>query len=610
MDQIRKGIDYRLLYHKPYYLAASHYALQDYQTVVNSFSNLVHSSTVGNRAGLQLIVAYAFYKLEDYTEAVRSFEEIAQQRTLTPEEAYLLGSALQKVGRSQEAEKVWAQVSSLENDLQDRATYDYALQLHDNGRYEEAIEAFKKFLGSKKYDQTDIHYNLALLYGKTEQYDLVVHHALELSTTPRKEDANRLLEKTVNHVQSPELYKAIATSIMTSSGEHEMLKKSLYQRGVESLKQHDFDSANQYFNLLADADPLIEQRGEVAAWKGIMAYHEDNYPKAQRYLTNFLKSKSISTETQLVFDANYFLGYTFFKLGQHQQSLGHLTQVLHHPRYKDATTSIKVDAALRVSDNYFLLADYTNAQKAYEQTLESPGSHQPYALWQTAVIAELQNRPYDQIMILERLLDEFPHSSYAPDGAFAKANTLFGLQKYGRAAEVYERLLNNATVNTQIKEEATSQLGLIAINAGDYDRAATYYNSLINSSQNDELKERSRLALKEIYGNYTYDTDAYINLIKTENGNEESEAVDDALFDLAYNTYAEGKYTESISQWKRYLSEFADGNRRQEANYYLAKCYQEDAKWVESTTHYKQAIDGENQKIREESTTLIKAILF
>ena len=585
------GINEKLKHQTPYYLAASHYGQKDYHTIVNYYQPRISDIDLHNLPGLIKIVGYSQFKLEKFDEAIVSLTKLEKYTELSDEEKYVLGIAYQKVGDRDNSTKLLAGITIKENNLSGRAQYEKALNLAETGDTDGAIKVFEQFLINNQFDKNDILWNLCILQGRNENYDKVAHHAIQLINGPKKKEATQLMAKLLDNIENEELFRRIATELSSKIEKNDFVKNAIYNRATFALKYNDHQKAERYFDLMVQLDPIVEERGSVAAWRGIMAYLDNNFAKAIRLLSNYEQSLPADhISTSLDFDVAYFLAYSNFKLKNHTNALGHFSQALslHHKVGKEESNDFATkedDIFLRLGDCYFLLNEHKSAQQAYTRVIDRNGKDKDYALWQNAIIAELDGRPYDQIIILDEIVSEYPQSKYYHRALYSTANSLFGLQKYDKASQFYNRIIASQSPQP-MKEESYVQLGLINVNAGDYAKAETYFQKLIHSSENNDIVERSELALKEIYADYTHDTDAYINLVASENDNASDETLAGEIYQLGMNNYEKGNKKEALEQWQKLINEYSSFSEISTVYARVAKLYEEDQSWNKAIDSY------------------------
>ena len=578
----------------PYYLAAAHYGQKDYHTVVKYYEPRIKEHHLFNQEGINQIVGFSQFKLEQFDKAIATLTHLEQIRDLKDEEKYVLGIAHQRTGAADLSTKYLAGVNIKEQNLDERAKYEEALNLADLGKNVEAITAFEQLLLNSQFDRNEIKWNLAILQGRKSNYDMVAHYSLQLLDTPKEKEAVELISKLLNNIENEQLFEKIALQLSKKLDDDQLVKNSIYNRATLALKEQKIERANHYFDLLVQLDPIVEERGTVAAWRGIMAYQNNNYSKAIRLLSNYQNSKAANvSSTALDFDAAYFLGYSHFKLKNHSGALGHFSKALSLQK----STSVngtpdfqekQDDLFLRLADCYFLLDEYKSAEQAYTRIIDSNGKMKDYALWQNSIIAELENRPYDQILTLDEIVSDHPASKYADRALFSSANALFGIQRFDKSSNYYKRLIASSAP-TLLKEESKIQLGLIHVNAGDYKKAEEFFEGLIQTSKNTDIVSRSQLALREIYADYTNDTDAYLDLVSKENKNVSDNDLAQEVYNLAINNSEKGNDREAIDQWEKLIKDYPDYDQIEIVYNDLGDAYSRIQNWTKAISSYRLA---------------------
>ena len=253
------------------------------------------------------------------------------------------------------------------------------------------------------------------------------------------------------------------------------------------------------------------------------------------------------------------------------------------------------DIYLRIGDSYFLLDEYKSAKRAYTQIVKKNGPQKDYALWQNATIAELEGQPYDQILILDEIVSDYKESKYFNRARFNTANALFTIKEYDKAANFYNDILSSAAP-VNLKEESTAQLGLISVNAGAYDKAESYFRSLVDNSSNQDIVQRSQLALKEIYADYTNNTDAYLDLVASNDATDNSQ-VTKALYDLALDNYEKGALGPAIEQWTKLINDYPQDLGKAQTHLMIAKSYELQQDWKNALSNYVSATNH-NEKTK------------
>lgn len=590
------GKDELLKLHTPYYLAAANYGNKNYNDVLKFYELRINHQHLHNINGITQLVAFSQFKTGKFESAIASLNVLEDRRALTAEESYVLGIAFQKTGKQELSSQYLSTVaaSNTELDLNIKAKYETALNLSAQGKNQEALQAFEALLNDKNFDKNEIVWNLAILNGRLSNYDKMAFHAKALLETNKKTKAVRLLSSALNEIENEALYTKVINDIHKDIEDKDFIKQSIYGKALAALKRQDKTTAKRYFDLMADVDPLVEERGVVAAWKGIMAFEDGDYRKSIRLLTNYKNAKNASAvPNKLDFDAAYFLGYALFKQKDHNQALGHFSQALALSQKNNiaqelsANKGIESDLYLRMGDSYFLINEYGSATRAYNNAVDKGTIQKDYAIWQKSIIAELEGKPYDQVILLEEIISDYNQSPYFHRAIFSTANALFEIQKYDKAAEFYNRLLTvGAPVSMQ--EESIAQLGLINVNAGDYDKAENYFKQLIDQSKNEEIVYRANLALQEIYKDYKFDTDAYVDLIASNATEKEDTKVDQVLYDLAIEKIENGLEGEAITLFNKLIQEHPKSTLIAQSYFQLGETYANKKSWIPATNAFQK----------------------
>ncbi len=612
-DKLKKiGKDEKLKNQTPYYLAAAHYGNKDYNTVVKYYEPRIRDHQLHNSEGIIKIVAYAQYKSGDYKGAIASLDMLRNKRQLLPEENYVLGIAYQKIGNDAASSEYLSDIASVQSNISSKAQYEHALNLANQGNTTEAIATFERLYTNGAFDKDEINWNLAVLNGRINKYDKLAFHAVKLMDSNKKNEATALLSQVIDNIDNETVYKNIVGQLNIALEDKSIIKSSLYNKALTSLQQNNKDKAKSYFDLMADIDPRVEERGNVAAWRGIMAYEDENYQKASRLLSNYESTRPAEQPlSKLDFDVAYFLGYSNFKLKNHSEALGYFSKSLDILKSKPSDQSIaskEDDIFLRIGDSYFLLDEYQSAQRAYTQIINRNGPRKDYALWQNAIIAELDGRPYDQILILDEIVSDYKQSKYFNRARFNTANALFTIKEYDKAANFYNDIISSAAP-THLQEESTAQLGLISVNAGAYDKAEAYFQSLIDNSSNQDVIQRSQLALREIYADYTNNTEAYLDLVAGNDMSNNTE-VTKALYDLALDNYEKGAVVPAIDQWTKLINEYPQDLGIPQTHLMLAKSYEIQRDWAKAQSSYVAATSHKDEAKSKEAYKRALEITF
>ncbi len=548
------GSNERLRKHAPYYLALSHYALKEYEIVSKYYSNRIHENQLFNIQGIISLVALSQYHTAQHEASLKSLAVLKQHRNLTSDEQYIQGICEKKQGKHENSLTTLSNISGSQQ-LNNSVTFEKAMTLYQQGKYREALELFENLASAEGINPHDFKWNQLIVNHKMGNYDKAAMIALQEFILSPNQNITEYLITSLAHLEKIDLIQEIATTLSTDDQKRNTIRKILLDKALAALQDKNKIKAIEYFNLVEKTFPRIEEHAEVAAWKGLMAYEDKNFSSAKELLQKYNQSKSSTTlKPKLDFDANYILAYSYLKEKQLPEALQQfgvafkLFKLDHTPKEKQE------DILTRMGDIYLQHNDYTNALDAYTKALALDLKQQDYLLYQSATIAELQQRPYDALLTLDELVSNHYLSRYKEKSTLMSGNILFGLGKLDKSAHQYKKLLQ-AETTTEIREEAILALGLLNVNAGDYREAEKWYKQITASSTIEDNKRRAHEGLKEIYSDYTYDTEAFLKIAQNQNTGT-SLPKDSVLYSLAVKFSEGGQENKALENYNHIISDF------------------------------------------------------
>ena len=600
----------------PYYLALTHYGRRNYHDVTRYYADRLKESGIYEKESLRRLVGWSFYHQEQWSQSAQSMHPLYVSGKLTEQEEMILSMALKNAGHYAQAIDVLTPLTNHPDAaFKDRATYMLASTHAEAGKYPEAIRGFTALIenGQSKWEQ-DIRWNLAILHKKSGNYQKSAQYANSLLKTRRYAQAEVLLKKLYkDHLNEGEK-EIIVSNALNDGSSLEFLNKDLYAQAVRHVSSQQFDKAILLFDQLEKQGINRDQKNEADLWRGIIAYHQGKYKKSGVLLDNAL-AQSTGGNSKLKLDAQYLLSYIRFREKNHSAALGHFSTVygqINDPKLHLSpgfVQNMKEDVLLRIGDIYFVTGRYKDSKNAYNDAKALNGNHKDHALFQQAILADLEDKPYDQLLLLEELIEGYPKSKYQVKARFATANTYFSLGKFTDATSIYQSLLRNAT-DEKIAESSLIQLGLISVNAGDFSQAESYYRSILERSNDPANRRIAENGLKEIYADYTHDTDQYLELASQVVKEKKDQPKDVLLFDLASKNLASGKSEQAKSQYEKLISEYEQSAKRESSHLALIKIYMDEGEFQKSAEHLIVLMDDFEHSIKPDQINPVLNSLF
>lgn len=199
--------------------------------------------------------------------------------------------------------------------------YNYALNLQLSFEFNEAINYYLKFLKIDSQNP-DVHYNLALCYENTQNYEKAVEHFEK--TLNIKEDINIYISLSYALAHLRKFERAMELILKTINPKDYKTLEYLLDLGISFEQKY-----NEQFNLNFDC---IEFAIEV--YKKILIFDTTNYNanyrlmKCYKKIKNYTQAKYHCLEAlksfPSSFDANYNMGIIFYLTNKFEEAIHYL----------------------------------------------------------------------------------------------------------------------------------------------------------------------------------------------------------------------------------------------------------------------------------------------
>ena len=586
---LKIGKDKSLENYLPYYLAATHYALGNYQDVVKYYAPRNKESKLFNLNDLNKIVAYSYYNEQNYASAALYLAKV--QKMDQAQDILMLSICYNRQGQYPSTLKLLSEYSVKDHSIDPFIQFEKAIALGQSSQEDEAIFIFNNLAASNQIDQNLLRWNITLLYARKKDYDSAISQAQTLLNTQYKRQASDLITQNLDRIDNPTQIAEISRSLSSSAGSKEMINDNIYYRTLDALKRENWTEFDQYLKLLEETNPHSKEYKEIIVHKGLNDMSKKNIISAKNYLSIFERLNDVAIDQTLSSKGYYNLAYLYFQEENGPKALGYFTKSLDILKSIEDTREnklLKEDIYNRLGDIYLVKNDLNQAKKVYKTALGLNGNQGDYALFKMALIAELNGEYYDQIILLTDLSNDYPNSALKYKAEFLTANSLFELGKYEEAEKHY-RLIVKEGKDNHLAEQSIIQLGLINVNAGNFAQAEQYYQRIIQGSKNSELQNRAREALKEIYADHSVNTDAYIALSSQEST---SGSPDEIIFKLAQDNFYENQYSIAINQLNKLINEYPKSQLVEESLLLMAKCYSSSEDYPKEAEQYIKILEN------------------
>ncbi len=554
-----------------------------YDRTISSLEQYVASGNKLSR-GSAYMLGMAYYNTGVYSKAVRNLGLVVteKQDELT-QNAYLnLGLSYLQLADKTNARMAFEQASSMNADLavKEQALYNYALCIHETSfsAFGESVNVFERFLNE---------------FPSSQYTDKVSDYLVELYMNTRSYDA---------------ALKSIARIDRPSARILEAKQKLLFQMGVQSFANSEFNEAIEYFSnslVLGQYNP--QTRAEAAYWRGESYYRLDKVAEASRNFKDYLTlTKSKSGETYAL--AHYNLGYIAFNQKNFSEAENWFS------KYTQLETGDNrealADAFNRRGDCYLQSRAFIQAKGNYTRALNTSASVGDYSIYQMALVAGLQKNYSEKINLLSRLANEYPESPYVAQGWYEKGRSFVQQQNNNEAIRSFQQLIQKYPENP-ISRKAAAEVGLLYYQDGNYNEAIKTYKWVVQKYPGSDEARMAMRDLKSLYVDLNR-VDEYATLAESMPGGIRMEVTeqDSLTYIAAEKIYLRGMNSEAKNSFERYLDKYPAGAFSLNAHYYLSVIAGKQGQNEDVITHTSKLLSYPDNPYYEEALIMRSELAY
>lgn len=553
--------------HLPYYLSSSLYGMEKYDELIKYYSPRQKDRSLFNVKGIVELIALANYHNNDFTSSLQS---IAQLNTNSIKPIFVELNAIMNnsLGNYNETIRILDKVNY--STLTNRLKFEKAFALGMNGTLSESNQIFNDLINTS-IPIDIIYYNLSINYAKLNDVEQSINYANKVQDQKFQKGIRNIINTQISQVSNPLLIAQLSQKSLLSNESKEKLLKSLFNNGLSAYKAGNTKEYESVVSTLIDIAPNSQEYLSLTIISAIDNISRDD-SKANLIELEIASKKleKINSNISILIDANYHLGYYYFRQKKSSIALGYFTEAYEILKKQESLDtdlkSIQSDMIARMGDSYLINEDYERALISYNDIIINNQDKKDYAIYQSALINQIKGNHYDQIILLEELITSYPNSDYKFQAILKIAKSYFSLGQYDKSKFYYNNLLEQSQ-EIKYRDIANLQLGLINVNAGDYDKAELFYLKIINTSDNVEYVELATSSLKEIYSDYSVNTDALIEMVS----NDSKESPEDVLFNFSKTKYIEKEYGVALEEFEKLNKNYPKHSFRLEVDYYILK---------------------------------------
>lgn len=524
--------------------------------------------------GDRYILGVCSYNKGDYAKAVKQLSQTVRVNDALSQSASMyLGQSYLKLGQSNNARMSFesAATASFDKQVKEAAMYNYALLVHETGftGFGESVRIFEDFLND---------------FPNSQYADKVNDYLVETYlTTKNYESALRSIQK----INQPS---------------HKILEAKqdiLFQLGTQAFANAQMEEAIDRFSQAIEMGVYKEEaRNEAYFWRGESYYRLNDYRQAiSDYRTYLNNTRQRNTDTYAL--AHYSLGYSYFKEKDYPEALSRFRQYTDLESNRQSASY--ADAFNRIGDCLFHNRQFAQAEEQYSKAAQILPSAGDYALYQKGFVMGLQKDYQGKISMMDRLISEYPSSSYVDDALFEKGRSYVLLDNNTAAARSFEQLIKQYP-ESALSRKAGIQLGLIYFNDGRMDQAAAAYKAVIDAYPGSDEAKVALQDLKSVYVEQN-NVNAYAAYVNSLGGNVHLEVSeqDSLTYIAAEKLFMRGDNAGARQSLENYLQQYPSGAFSTNAHYYLGAIAFAEKQYATALPHFEQVVNAGDPKFMEES---------
>ena len=604
----------------PYYIASSYYILGQFdkaqdiaQTYLNRYPNHKYS------ADMYRILGESYFQYAEYNKTIANLDKyLSAGGKLSTGSAYMLGMSYYNTGVFSKSVQYLGQATSETDEVLKQNAYlnlglSY-LQLADKANARMAFEQASRSNAGIAVKELAL-YNYALCIHETSFSafgESVNVFESFLNQFPSSQYADKVSNYLVDLYMTTRSYESALNSIeritQPSARILEAKQKLLFQMGVQSFANSDFNTAIDYFsNSLALGQYNAQTRADAAYWRGESYYRLDQTDAAVRNFKDFLSLSPVKQgETYAL--AHYNLGYIAFNNKRYDEAESWLSK---YTQLETGDNRIALaDAFNRRGDVYLQSRAFIQAKGNYTRAMNTSALVGDYSIYQLALVAGLQKNYAEKVNLLTRLSNEYPESPYVAQGLYEKGRGYIQQQQPNQAIKTFQEILRKFP-ESAVSRKAAAEVGLLYYQAEDYDEAIKTYKWVVQKYPGSDEARLAMRDLKSIYVDMNK-VDEYASLSASLSGGIRIEVTeqDSLTYIAAEKVYLRGQVHEAKGSFERYLDKYPAGAFSLNSHYYLSVIANKEGQTENVVNHTSKLLSYPDNPYYEEALIMRSELAY
>lgn len=603
----------------PYYICQIYFKQQKYNELITYGEQSLQNKNLKNQSEIRLLIGQAYFLRNDYEAAMPHMSFYASTtEKMSVEEFYVVGYTYYKNGNYQEAITYFDAINLEKNQFGQLSNYylaDCYLRTNDPASARIAFKNVSQMSYIPKM-QEEAAFNYAKLTAESgiEREAIQALENIKESSSFYESSRNILADVLERSGDLNYVFSVFEKQKNLNPKMKRIYQSKLIEAGHKSYLEQNRKSAINYYDKSLRYVEMPEKEAEALYWIAYCYQQENEIDQSVRFFNQyFTKSKKLTLPLPYSpFMANYGQGYNYIKQNDYKTAGQHFEKV-HSMYFADKLFSspwkqVASDAMVRHGDCLFKEKNYGEAKKWYQSVINQKWEDADYALFQKALILGLQNEPYEKIVALKELINQFRTSDLLDDTYLQLGDTYGQLSSLDNAYNNYQELIKKFKKSPFINE-ARIKSALIAYNKGDLNTAIKHYKEVLQNNATPQEVQSAVTGLEEIYINDLGKPDEYLAVLEKIPGYKPSDYSSDSLhYKVGEVRFLNGEYEKAIDAFSAYLQKFPAGFYSTQAAYYRGESHAVLKKYTEALKDYEKVIAAQSSSFFESS--LKKAALI
>ena len=442
----------------------------------------------------------------------------------------------------------------------ERDEYVFAYKLFQEGAYFIAKDALKAFIQNypQSADADDARFLMGECALQLKEYDEAIQHYKQLQIdypdSPLRLDAVRGTAMAWFHQGRYEEAIKAYEKVVESSDDAPVISHSLYLIGESYDNLGLYQKSGEYYEQLLTKYPQSDEASDALYAKGWSLYRLKKYGESHDVLTDFIKKYPTH---YAIPEASYRAAESLFNLGDWTKAQQAYQQVIDTYQKDKVHQQFAIDARFRLGECYFQQELMEEAKNTFELLLREHGTSPIVAeaqYWIAEVLLEGEKYP-EAIHEYQKVVTLYPQSEVVDDAQYGIAMAYFLKGDYAKAGGEFKKVAENR--RSELSDAARFRLGECFRLQREFNSAILHYKKVGTKSAytDDALYGRATSAFE--LRDYSQTIDVLNALLSSQPSSPLRPYV---LYQLGLAYFNQKAYQESSQAFDSFLSESRDTN--------------------------------------------------